>query len=162
MHFADVWASLRIHGEHVDLEYAVLHDASYGVRTLTHELTIASDVLLTRRRIAAQPPDWAPSSRRYVQSPRGDSVMRRPRTSVLHKTPPPLADSVLMHPELRADLLALKALGAEQDHPAPVRQRPRRFVSSNLRLQEDSFFRAQNNLVRHPAHHRIILQNYFN
>lgn len=59
MHFADACASLWIDGELVHLEDLVLHDARADVRTPTHELTIASDVLRTRRRIAAQRPGWA-------------------------------------------------------------------------------------------------------
>jgi hypothetical protein len=58
-HFADACASLWIDGELVHLEDLVLHDASHDIRTPTHELTIARDVLRTRRRIAAQPPGWA-------------------------------------------------------------------------------------------------------
>ncbi len=58
-HFADACASLWIDGELVQLEDLVLHDASHDIRTPTHELTIARDVLRTRRRIAAQPPGWA-------------------------------------------------------------------------------------------------------
>ena len=57
--FADACASLWIDGELVHLEDLVLHDATKDVRTPTHELTIARDVLKTRRRIAAQPPGWA-------------------------------------------------------------------------------------------------------
>lgn len=59
MHFADACASLWIDGELVHLEDLVLHDATKDVRTPTHELTIARDVLKTRRRIAAQPSSWA-------------------------------------------------------------------------------------------------------
>ncbi|RVQ55996.1 RHE_PE00001 family protein [Sinorhizobium meliloti] len=59
MHFADACASLWIDGELVHLEDLVLHDAFRDTRTPTHELTIARDVLRTRRRIAAQVPDWA-------------------------------------------------------------------------------------------------------
>lgn len=59
MHFADACASLWIDGELVHLEDLVLHDALRDTRTPTHELTIARDVLRTRRRIAAQAPDWA-------------------------------------------------------------------------------------------------------
>ncbi|MUZ74479.1 DUF1612 domain-containing protein [Agrobacterium vitis] len=59
MHFADACASLWLDGELVHLEDLVLHDAHADVRTPTHELTIASDVLRTRRRIAAQRPGWA-------------------------------------------------------------------------------------------------------
>ncbi len=58
-HFADACASLWIDGELVHLEDLVLHDAGYDIRTPTHELTIARDVLRTRRRIASQPPGWA-------------------------------------------------------------------------------------------------------
>ncbi len=60
--FADACASLWIDGELVHLEDLVLHDATRDIRTPTHELTIACDVLRTRRRIAAQLPDWALST----------------------------------------------------------------------------------------------------
>lgn len=59
MHFADACASLWIDGELVHLEDLVLHDATKDVRTPTHELAIARDVLRTRRRIAGQPAAWA-------------------------------------------------------------------------------------------------------
>lgn len=58
-HFTDACASLWIDGELVHLEDLVLHDATRDIRTPTHELTIARDVLRTRRRIAGQSPDWA-------------------------------------------------------------------------------------------------------
>jgi len=58
-HFADACASLWIDGELVHLEDLVLHDAFRDTRSPTHELTIARDVLRTRRRIAGQSPDWA-------------------------------------------------------------------------------------------------------
>lgn len=57
--FTDACASLWIDGELVHLEDLVLHDATRDIRTPTHELTIARDVLRTRRRIAGQSPDWA-------------------------------------------------------------------------------------------------------
>lgn len=59
MHFADACASLWIDGELVHLEDLVLHDGFRDTRTPTHELTIARDVLRTRRRIAGQATDWA-------------------------------------------------------------------------------------------------------
>ncbi|WP_432761427.1 RHE_PE00001 family protein [Rhizobium mayense] len=62
MHFADACASLWIDGELVHLEDVVLHDATRDIRTPTHELTIARDVLRTRRRIATQSPDWTLSA----------------------------------------------------------------------------------------------------
>ena len=58
-HFTDACASLWIDGELVHLEDLVLHDATRDIRTPTHELTIARDVLRTRRRIAGQSSDWA-------------------------------------------------------------------------------------------------------
>ncbi|MBY2910807.1 RHE_PE00001 family protein [Rhizobium leguminosarum] len=61
-HFADACASLWIDGELVHLEDLVLHDATKDIRTPTHELTIARDVLRTRRRIAAYLPGWALSA----------------------------------------------------------------------------------------------------
>ncbi|OCJ50972.1 hypothetical protein A6U92_04770 [Agrobacterium rubi] len=61
-HFVDACASLWIDRELVHLEELVLHDATKDIRTPTHELTIARDVLRTRRRIVAQPPGWAMST----------------------------------------------------------------------------------------------------
>jgi len=58
-HFVDAVASLWIDGELVHLEDLVLHDAAMGNRAPTHELTIAYDILRTRRRIAEHEPDWA-------------------------------------------------------------------------------------------------------
>jgi len=57
--FADACASLWLDSELVHLEDLVLHDAGADVRAPTHELTIARDVLRSRRRIASQPPAWA-------------------------------------------------------------------------------------------------------
>jgi hypothetical protein len=57
--FTDACASLWIDGELVHLEDLVLHDATRDICTPTHELTIARDVLRTRRRISGQQPDWA-------------------------------------------------------------------------------------------------------
>lgn len=69
-HFADACASLWIDGELVHLEDLVLHDAGADIRAPTHELTIARDVLRTRRRIASQPPGW-PLSADGLRSLRG-------------------------------------------------------------------------------------------
>ncbi|APO69878.1 HTH DNA-binding domain-containing protein (plasmid) [Rhizobium gallicum] len=61
-HFADACASLWLDGELVHLEDLVLHDATRDIRTPTHELTIARDVLRTRRRMSGQSPEWALSA----------------------------------------------------------------------------------------------------
>lgn len=60
--FTDACASLWIDGELVHLEDLVLHDDTRDIRTPTHELTIARDVLRSRRRIAAHLPGWALSA----------------------------------------------------------------------------------------------------
>ncbi|RVG25194.1 DUF1612 domain-containing protein [Sinorhizobium meliloti] len=75
--YADACASLWIDGELVHLEDLVLHDALRDTRTPTHELTIARDVLRTRRRIGGQSPDWALSAegiRTLRQTPDINSV----------------------------------------------------------------------------------------
>src|SRR5689334_16602260 len=58
-HIADACASLWLDGELVHLEDLVLNDAGADVRAPPPELTIARDVLRSRRRIASQPPAWA-------------------------------------------------------------------------------------------------------
>jgi len=59
LHFADACASLWLDGELVEMEDLVLHEAARDIRSPSHALTIARDVLQTRQRIAAQAPDWA-------------------------------------------------------------------------------------------------------
>lgn len=61
-HFLEAYASLWVDGELVHLQDLVLHDALRDIRAPTHELTIARDILKTRRRIAAHPPAWALSA----------------------------------------------------------------------------------------------------
>lgn len=58
-HFLEAHASLWVDGELVHLEDLVLHDALRDIRAPTHELTIARDILKTRRRITAHPSAWA-------------------------------------------------------------------------------------------------------
>lgn len=59
LHFADACASLWLDGELVEMEDLVLHDAARDIRSPSHGLTIARDVLQTRRRIASNEPGWA-------------------------------------------------------------------------------------------------------
>jgi len=46
----------------IHLEDLGLHDSASDIHAPTHDLTIARDVLKARRRIAAQPADWALSA----------------------------------------------------------------------------------------------------
>ncbi len=96
-HFSDACASLWIDGELVHLEDLVLHDASHDIRTPTHELTIARDVLRTRRRIAAQPPGWALSP---------DGLRRLRRQNVVVSAPAP---------SLGGDTTESQVVGARSD-----------------------------------------------
>ncbi len=57
-HYSDACASLWVDGELVHLEDLVLHDAMMGVRAPSHEITIATDILRTRRRILSRDPSW--------------------------------------------------------------------------------------------------------
>ncbi|MEW4402074.1 RHE_PE00001 family protein [Agrobacterium tumefaciens] len=85
-HFTDACASLWIDGELVHLEDLVLHDATKDIRTPTHELTIARDVLRMRRRIIAQPPGWTLSTE-GLRSLRGhEFVAGAPATSSVDET----------------------------------------------------------------------------
>ncbi|WP_051133873.1 RHE_PE00001 family protein [Methylocystis sp. ATCC 49242] len=57
--FHDACAALWRQGDFVQIEDLVLHDAGMDARAPTHELVRANAALLTRRRIAGQPPGWA-------------------------------------------------------------------------------------------------------
>ncbi|MDT6942484.1 RHE_PE00001 family protein [Brucella pseudogrignonensis] len=59
LHYADACASLWLDGELVEMEDLVLHEAARDIRSPSHQLTIARDVLQTRRRIVAHEPGWA-------------------------------------------------------------------------------------------------------
>ncbi|MGE0279663.1 MAG: RHE_PE00001 family protein [Rhizobiaceae bacterium] len=58
-HFHDAVAALWLEGELVHLEDLVFRDAEMDQRIATHELTRAHAVVRRRRRILAQPRDWA-------------------------------------------------------------------------------------------------------
>lgn len=58
-HFHDAAAALWVEGELVHVEDLVFHDAGMDLRAPTHELTRAHAVLRMRRRILAQPREWA-------------------------------------------------------------------------------------------------------
>jgi len=58
-HFIDACASQWLDGELVEMEDLILHEAARDIRSPSHALTIARDVLQTRRRIALHEPGWA-------------------------------------------------------------------------------------------------------
>lgn len=79
MQFADACASLWLGGELVHLEDLVLHDVGQDLRAPTHELTIARDVLRSRRCIVTQPPAWALTPGGSADPAAGGTVGRRRR-----------------------------------------------------------------------------------
>ncbi len=106
-HFADACASLWIDGELVHLEDLVLHDAGHDIRTPTHELSIARDMLRTRRRIASQPPGWA-------LSPDGLRTLRQAWPAATLR-----ADRIAGGKEATPDLAADKGGEGEQASDSP-------------------------------------------
>jgi hypothetical protein len=98
-HFHDAAAALWLAGELVHVEDLVFHDARMDVRTPSHALTLAHEVLRARRRIAASPVGWAlsPAGLRELSG-------RAHRAGVLPVRPategsPPESDVDFLEPE---------------------------------------------------------------
>jgi Protein of unknown function (DUF1612)/HTH DNA binding domain len=134
MHFLDACASLWIDGELVHLEDLVLHAAGHDIRTPTHELTIARDVLKSRKRIASHPPEWA-LSKDGLRSLRGQAQMA-PETKSAQPAPD-LQDAVEVEdtwsPDandpldaLTAELTALDAALARSEAALAMAAAPKR------------------------------------
>ncbi|NKM66636.1 RHE_PE00001 family protein [Rhizobium laguerreae] len=138
-HFADACASLWIDGELVQLEDLVLHDATKDIRTPTHELTIARDVLRTRRRIAAQTPGWALSTD-GLRSLRGQAVTVALDGAAASSEDEPAADGLVGGGEgengdvddtrLDDEFAAIDAVLARSDAAIEQAKRPRRAGAS--------------------------------
>jgi hypothetical protein len=136
MHFSDACASLWIDGELVHLEDLVLHDAGHDVRTPTHELTIARDVLKTRRRIASQPAGWclSPEGLRSLRGVRADgagetgadAIASAPTIEANGESAMPGADGSETADPLAAELAAIDALLARSDAAIKAAGRPGR------------------------------------
>ncbi len=62
-HFMEACNALWLAGELVHVEDLVLHDARMDIRTPTHELTRAHNILRVRRQIASNSPAWALSAK---------------------------------------------------------------------------------------------------
>ncbi|MGO7485149.1 RHE_PE00001 family protein [Rhizobium ruizarguesonis] len=138
-HFTDACASLWIDGELVHLEDLVLHDAKKDIRTPTHELTIARDVLKTRRRIAAQTPGWALSPD-GLRSLRGHAAAEAPDGILGRSETAPAADEVVGRGEgdevensvslLDAEFAAIDAVLARSDAAIEQAKAPSRAGAS--------------------------------
>ncbi|MBZ3696019.1 RHE_PE00001 family protein [Phyllobacterium calauticae] len=134
-HFADACASLWIGGELVHVEDLVLHDATRDIRTPTHELTIARDVLKTRRRIAGQAPGWALSPD-GLRNLRGQAATEASGGIAGASEPAPGADELFGEGEadevengvepLDAEFAAIDALLARSDAAIEKAKRPGR------------------------------------
>lgn len=121
LHFADAVASLWVDGELVHMEDLVLHDAAMGVRAPSHELTIAHDVLRTRRRILSRPHDWALSEAglRVLRGGADDDVQAPETKSV---TKPPVDDNeddALDAPMAEIDALLARSQALLSGAPQP-------------------------------------------
>lgn len=113
--FTDAVASLWVDGELVHLEDLVLHDCAMGIRAPTHELTIAHDVLRTRRRILSHPSDWALSRAGIASLTKGAGEWEVAPEIKRADTPvPPLADADGADP-LAAELAAMDAVLARAE-----------------------------------------------
>ncbi len=58
---------------------------------------------------------------RYRSRPTRSILVGQSLDTSLRKPPPPLADGVLMDTKAFGNFLALKTIGAQQDHPAAIR-----------------------------------------
>ncbi len=78
-HFADACAALWLDRELVEVEELFLDDAARDIRSPSHQLTIARDVLQTRRCIGSHEPGWAlsPKGLRSVQRTRSVKTSRK-------------------------------------------------------------------------------------
>ncbi|GBR26036.1 hypothetical protein AA0616_3110 [Komagataeibacter nataicola NRIC 0616] len=59
---------------------------------------------------------------RHRAGPDGTIFVGQAFNAIFDKPPPPFADGVLMYPQACSNFLALQAFGAEQNHPAAIRQ----------------------------------------
>ena len=113
--FADAVASLWVDGELVHLEDLVLHDCGMGIRAPTHELTIAHDVLRTRRRLMSHPADWALSPQGLQSLTAGGGEWERaPEVKAAATDRPEAAAEPDMDP-LAAELAAMDAVLARAE-----------------------------------------------
>ncbi|WP_421423303.1 RHE_PE00001 family protein [Agrobacterium rosae] len=128
-HFTDACASLWIDGELVHLEDLVLHDATKDIRTPTHELTIARDVLRTCRRLVAQPPGWALSTEglRSLRQARSWPGQALPAASLGDETSVVADEGTSI---LAEEFAAIDALLARSDAAIKDATRPARVVGN--------------------------------
>jgi hypothetical protein len=146
MHYLDACASLWIDGELVHLEDLVLHEAGADIRAPTHELTIARDVLRTRRRIAVQPPGWA-LGEDGLRSLRGQTAADGARAGAADAVPynaPEIKSAAGATEPLADEMAALDALLARSEAllsgttPAPYKtERERDPIVYDLDWNED-------------------------
>lgn len=137
-HFSDACASLWVDGELVHLEDLVLHDADMGARRPTHELTIARDILRTRRRILSHPPDWALSVDGLRRLRRGGDEMdgALETKSALPWSPAHLSEDEDSEDAFSADLAAIDTVLARSE---ALLSDARNVVTGNMGGEREAF-----------------------
>ncbi|WP_165224131.1 RHE_PE00001 family protein [Affinirhizobium pseudoryzae] len=144
-HFSDACASLWVDGDLAHLEDLVLHDAGHDIRAPSHELTIAREVLRTRRRIASHPPDWAltPAGLRTLKGGEGRAEDPSLETKGLSEAPREFVEAReepddLQDDPLAKELAAMDALLARSETVmAAARQHGRRYDEEKASLVYD-------------------------
>src|SRR4029453_14379437 len=75
--------------------------------------------------------------------PARSGLVQQTLDTIAQEAPPPLADGMLVHAQLRRDDLAWDAISAPKNDPAPLRHGPRYPPSPNLPFQIIPLFGAQ-------------------
>src|SRR5260370_37485354 len=77
-------------------------------------------------------------------------------TAILQKSATPLANGVFVDAEFGSHRFAWQAVRTSQDRAAPLRQRPRNTVTSDLSLQVRPLLRTQHQRLDRPSPHTCI------
>jgi hypothetical protein len=77
----------------------------------------------------------------------------QPFNAILHEATSPFAHRMLVNTEAFGNFLALQSLCTQQNHPATIGQRTRRFVPPNLTFEKKPILHAQYNQIRLSARH---------
>jgi len=83
-------------------------------------------------------------------------LVKQAITAILQKSAAPLANGVFVDAEFGCHRLAWQAVRTSQDRAAPLRERPRNTVTTDLPLQVRPLLRTQHQRLDRPASHTCI------